>query len=218
LRFPLNGGTITEVDTLTRSKIQIQLGLPEDGRRQAAALYYEAFRQKLEPIFDSPDHAIATLAPDLSTEMAFVALDEDQVVGVAGLQHSGHHFVNAQVSAFAREFGWLRGLFKFGLFLTFGRRQREGELLMDGIVVHSSQRGQGIGTRLLQAVFDFAQANGFHSVRLDVVDTNPGARRLYERLGFVPTETHEYPYLRRWMGFSASTTMIKEINKSIEEE
>jgi ribosomal protein S18 acetylase RimI-like enzyme len=72
-------------------------------------------------------------------------------------------------------------------------------------------RGKGIGTRLLESVFDFARTEGFSSVRLDVVDTNPGARRLYERMGFVPVKTGHYPYLRRVMGFSAGTTMIREI-------
>ena len=79
-------------------------------------------------------------------------------------------------------------------------------------IVHPAMRGKGIGTRLLEAVFDFARAKGFGSVRLQVVDTNPDARRLYERMGFVATATHRHPYLRRMMGFSAVTTMVKELS------
>lgn len=61
-------------------------------------------------------------------------------------------------------------------------------------------------------MFEFAQANGFSTVRLDVADTNPGARRLYERMGFAPTHTQKYPFLRNIVGFSAGTTMIKQID------
>ena len=97
------------------------------------------------------------------------------------------------------------------LFHLFWRRHRPDELLMDGIAVHAEMRGQGIGTRLLEAVLDFARSHGYNSVRLDVVDTNPGARRLYERMGFVVVRTREYPYLRS-LGFSAVTTMVKRLD------
>jgi ribosomal protein S18 acetylase RimI-like enzyme len=82
---------------------------------------------------------------------------------------------------------------------------------MDGIVVHPSARGQGIGTQLLEALFQYAREHGFARVRLDVVDTNPRARQLYERQGFVAVKTRQYPFLRRVLGFAAVTTMIKEL-------
>lgn len=45
-------------------------------------------------------------------------------------------------------------------------------------------RGQGVGTALLIALLTFARARGVHAVSLSVEDGN-GARRLYERAGFV---------------------------------
>lgn len=124
----------------------------------------------------------------------------------------GNRLDNFRTSAFVRQYGWLRGLFKLLLlYICFAERGSKGELAIDSIVVHPAMRGKGIGTRLLEAVFDFARAKGFGSVRLEVVDTNPDARRLYERMGFVATKTHRHPYLRRMMGFSAVTTMVKEL-------
>ena len=195
----------------TTDQVEIRFGLPEYCRRQAAELYYEAFRQKFEPIMSSRQHGVAILEKAFDPELAIVALCRDRLAGVAGLQYGGRQFANVKASAFAREFGWLSGLLRCTLFAFFVQHQRKGELLIESIAVDSSMRGKGIGTRLLQAVFGFAQANGFGSVRLDVVDTNPGARRLYERLGFVPTQTRKYPFLHRVMGFSADTTMIKEV-------
>ena len=118
-----------------------------------------------------------------------------------------------RTSAFARQYGWLRGLFKvLFLYFYFAERPSKGELTIESIVVRPAMRGKGFGTRLLEAVFDFALAKGFGSVRLQVVDTNPDARRLYERMGFVATKTRRHPYLRRMMGFSAVTTMVKELS------
>ncbi|HYX93159.1 MAG TPA: GNAT family N-acetyltransferase [Myxococcaceae bacterium] len=51
---------------------------------------------------------------------------------------------------------------------------------------------RGVGTKLMNQVLEVARARGV-AVRLQVLRTNPGARRLYERLGFVvvgQTATH----------------------------
>ena len=82
---------------------------------------------------------------------------------------------------------------------------------MDGIVVRADRRGRGIGTKLVFRLFDVALAHNKRVVRLDVVDTNPAARRLYERLGFVELNTEKVPFLRRVMGFSAATTMERPV-------
>ena len=58
-----------------------------------------------------------------------------------------------------------------------------GEL---GILVESRYRGRGCGTALMRRAL--AQARGrFDLVRLTVFSTNPVAKHLYERLGFVVT-------------------------------
>ncbi len=196
---------------MTREEIEIHLGLSRHFRRPAAEAYYEAFRQKLEPIIGSSQHGVAILEKDFDADRAFVALYKSEFAGIAGLHHEGRHFANFRVSTFIHEFGYLRGAAKYGLMRFAARPLRPGELLMNGIVVRSSLRGRGIGTLLLHAIVDFARINNYGSVRLDVVATNPGARRLYERLGFVATKTRQYPYLRRLFGFSAVITMKKDV-------
>ena len=55
---------------------------------------------------------------------------------------------------------------------------------------------------------EYAKENDYEKIRLDVIDTNPDARRLYERLGFVAERTNNFEGLRPVLGFGASTTMI----------
>jgi ribosomal protein S18 acetylase RimI-like enzyme len=45
-------------------------------------------------------------------------------------------------------------------------------------------RGQGIGTAIMQAVEDCARAGGVKRLALYVLDTNTGAQRFYDRLGY----------------------------------
>lgn len=48
-------------------------------------------------------------------------------------------------------------------------------------------RRRGVGERLVRAVLDEARARGLRLVHLEVTSSNDGARRLYERCGFVAT-------------------------------
>jgi ribosomal protein S18 acetylase RimI-like enzyme len=55
------------------------------------------------------------------------------------------------------------------------------------IVLLPSERGQGIGTDVIEAVLRAATAAGAREVTLSVLFNNAAARRLYGRLGFVET-------------------------------
>ncbi len=65
-------------------------------------------------------------------------------------------------------------------------REAPAHLVVD-ISLFAAWRGQGIGAALLRASQEDARAAG-RGMRLHVVHDNQAARRLYERLGFVPGE------------------------------
>lgn len=188
--------------------IRIQHGLPDALRDQAAQLYYEAFRQKLAPIFKDEAAAKRILAADFNGRYALVALDGERLVGIAGVKHDGGQLAALKWASFRQQFGLLRGTGRYLLLALLSRTQRHGELLMDGIVVDAAARGQGIGSLLLDAVIAYARERGDKTVRLDVVDTNPDAQRLYTRKGFVAEKSQHYGWMTRWMGFTGATTMI----------
>ena len=93
----------------------------------------------------------------------------------------------------------------------YERQLAPDQLMMDGIVVDPQMRGNGIGTRLLSEITTFATSDEHATIRLDVIDTNPAARRLYERNGFVPTKTEHFGYLRWLLGFGASTKLVRDV-------
>src|SRR5262245_59533508 len=57
-------------------------------------------------------------------------------------------------------------------------------------VVTSARRG-GVGRRLMQALIDQAREAGVRELLLEVLEQNPGARALYEELGFCPVRRLE---------------------------
>lgn len=58
-----------------------------------------------------------------------------------------------------------------------------GEL---GMSVRDAMRGQGLGTKLLEALFEWAQQSPqVEKICLKVFDVNEGAHKLYKKLGFI---------------------------------
>lgn len=77
------------------------------------------------------------------------------------------------------------------------QRAAPHHLLVD-ISLFPPWRAQGIGTALIRQSQAEAAALG-RGMHLHVQDANPGARRLYERLGFVAEKKAEHGYrLMRW--------------------
>ena len=77
----------------------------------------------------------------------------------------------------------------------------------------SEAREQRVSIKLLTRIADHARATGHHAVRLDVIDTNPRARALYERVGFKAKGQTKLGPFARVFGFSSATTMVLEVGE-----
>jgi len=111
----------------------------------------------------------------LETTMALPSLRlEQRMKSISELSENDHYMV-------AERAGEVVGI--AGLTVGTGRTRHSGSLF---IYVTRQQQGQGIGTRLMQSLLDLAD-NWLllRRVELTVLTENEGAKRLYERLGFV---------------------------------
>jgi ribosomal protein S18 acetylase RimI-like enzyme len=192
-------------------EIVIQNNLPENQRRQAADIYYDAFSRKLTMLTASRQELTALLARIFNPQRAIIALGGDGCVGLAGLHYDREYFTRTQRSIFTEELGWLRGLPGYLLFHAFEPTPPEDQLRIECLAVSPKDRGKGIGSKLLQAVYSLAKKAGKSAVSLEVVDTNPNAQRLYERQGFKAIRSMHYPYLRNIAGFTAVHVMVRMV-------
>ena len=170
--------------------IKIQFGLKSEQRHAAAQGFYQAFQEKCA-IFGSRDRVIRALAAGMNVRQAIVAVLNEEVVGIAAFKFRNRPFLDLQSSNCMRELGVFRGLLAVFMHIIFKREPCPRELLMYGLYVSDRYRGRGIGTLLLDAICTLARAKVKQFVRLQVVDTNPNARQLYERLGFVADKTKD---------------------------
>ena len=188
--------------------ISYGIGLKESQFETAAHLYDEAFGEKFKVAIKSRTDGMALLESTFVGSFALTASEGKDLVGLAGFHtREGSLTSGIGASQLLSKLGMVRGFRAIVIFSLYERTPKPGELVMDGIAVHKDYRGHGIGSQLLNGIVSHAKEEGFDTVRLDVIDTNPGAKRLYERSGFVPTKVERFPYLRWLLGFGASTTM-----------
>lgn len=178
----------------------------------ATRLFAEALFQKLRPFFGEVDRAVAFLAPHLCRERAVTALVDGRIAGIAGYRLEGRELFNPGWSDLHRHFGLFGASWRAAGLTLLEKGKEAGVLSMDGIAVSPEARGRGIGTALLDAICGIARQAGRHSVRLDVIDSNPRARALYERSGFIAGETRQLGLFQLLFGFSAVTEMHRAID------
>ena len=193
----------------------IRRGFDETARAQVAALYWQAFGAKLGPVMRPETKALAYVARVMRPDHALSAIGaHGQVLGVVGFKTRDGAFVAGGYRDLAAVYGRFGGLWRL---LVLGLLQRDIEnsrFLLDGLFVEDAARGTGVGGALIEAICAEAAARGYAEVRLDVVDTNPRARALYERRGFHAVASSRIGPLRHVFGFSQSTVMVRRVAKS----
>lgn len=189
--------------------ITVSRGIPPELRERTAQLYDIAFGEKLALAIPNANGRLQLLCKTMQLEFSIGAFDGEKLIGIVGFSTSqGALTGGIDYRGLLSELGWVKGNRAAVVFSLYERKARDGELLMDGIVVDPEYRGRGVGTKLFSRLVSLAQSGQYTSIRLDVIDTNPGARKLYERLGFSEEKTEQFEFLRGILGFGASTTMI----------
>jgi len=195
-------------------EVTLKIGLPEEMRADAALLYLDAFDLKLGPILGRDERAVGYMFDVLELGHALIAMGPDgDLVGLAGFHDHAGGLVGGGFGDLWRWYGFVGACWRGALLSFFERAPGGNQLLMDGVVVTTQARGKGVGGKLLEGMEQIAQVRALDEIRLDVVDTNPRARALYEREGFVPAGEESVWPLHHVFGFRRATTMVKAVPK-----
>lgn len=187
-------------------------GFQPSQRRRVIELFWEAFKSKLELLMKPDEKAFRFFEMVVNPSYAISACSIDgTLIGVAGFKTKDGAFIGGGLKELCTVYGGVGGLWR-GLVLSILDRPIEPEtLLMDGIFVSNDMRGLGVGSALLASIKEKARADGYAKIRLDVIDTNPRARALYERQGFIASDTADMGPLRHIFRFQKATTMVFKI-------
>lgn len=190
--------------------MKITAGFSDAERATVARLYWSAFGQKLTRVMGPEAKAVPFIADVLDPTHALCARDtEGALLGVAGFKTYHGALVGGTYRDLARHYGWLGSAWRVVLLRLLERDTDNDRFLMDGIFVRETARGRGTGAALLGAICAEGARRGYAEVRLDVIDSNPRARQLYEREGFVVQGEHRLGPLRHVFGFNSALTMVR---------
>lgn len=190
--------------------ITLRIGLPTGFDDAAAALYWQAFGAKLGTLLGPDARGCAFFAATLNPDAVIAAFDGDKLLGIAAFQEGGRGFSTAGAGDLFHHYG-LGALWRMPLLALLERQSDTDTLQMDGICVADGARGQGVGTALFDALFDLARDRGYRRITLDVIDSNPRAKALYQRLGFQATGRAGTSFLRPILGFRHATRMVRAL-------
>ncbi len=191
--------------------IHIRWGIDDLQRVPIAEILYDSLSDKLIPVFGSRNRGIPCIASILQPERALLAMNNGDVVGIAGLQFRGREYLDPSLLTLRKHLGVgiFRAMFNGWL---LEHRVKKNELFVDTIAVAEQYRGLGIGNKLLQTVIDFSRRQNFSCVKLSVIGTNTRAKKLYERTGFREESVQKIPYpWSRTFGFEYAIDMIFEL-------
>jgi ribosomal protein S18 acetylase RimI-like enzyme len=191
----------------TRTEIKIIEGLPEHLYHQTAEIIYEAFGRKINCIIRPKDKAILILERSINPELGFFAISKGKVIGFLGIHYLNNEFLKMNFSNINKEFNFLKSFFIWFLFRIDSPNLKKEEIRINYLAVEKSIRGSGIGTKLTKKFLDYAKKQGFKTARLEVVNTNPRAKKLYEKIGFSVKKIKKYYFLTRRAGFSEEAIM-----------
>lgn len=195
----------------------IQAGFREEDKDTAAALYWEAFGEKLGFAMGPKPKGIAFTRSVIRADHGISATsDEGALLGIVGFKTTKGALVDGNFTDLRAVYGFFGAIWRTAILSLLERDEENKRFLMDGIFVTEAARGQGVGQALLTAVCNEAHQRGYKEIRLDVIDTNPRARALYERFDFHAEKTMQLGPLRHFFGFSAATTMVKALNSNSE--
>lgn len=192
--------------------MKVVQGFRPNDRARVAALYWDAFGDKLGKVMGPAAKGRAFVERVARQDHAICAYDGDTLLGVVGFKTHQGAFVGGTLRDLAAIYGWFGCLWRAALLSMLERDVENERFLMDGIFVVDQARGRGVGTALLDAVAQEATARGFHEIRLDVIDKNARARSLYERRGYRATKEETTGPLRYVFGFSKATTMVRDLS------
>ncbi len=192
--------------------VTVQAGLPVGQEDTAAALYWEAFGHKLGIVMGPREKGLAFVRRVIDGSHAISAVDDNgTLLGVAGFKTYQGALVGGNFGDMRAIYGTMSALWRAAAISLLERDTENKRFLMDGIFVTPQARGKGVGTALLDGIIAEGKKRGYDSVRLDVIDTNPRARALYERHGFKPVNTTQMGILKPLFRFGSATTMVRDL-------
>jgi len=178
-------------------------------------IFYDSFERKITAFIKSKQKALSIFENSLNTDRIMLAVEDKKITGMAGLHYDDRNFTDIKYGTLKTHYNPLKSFFMYWIIRLTTPKIKEGTVRIDSLAVDKSYRGKGIGTKLIKGVIEFARQNNYSQVLLEVVNTNPMAKALYERMGFKVKKKVNFYFFTRSAGFSSEYIMVYKIPENL---
>ena len=149
---------------------------------KVAELIYDVDFRTFDMLFKDSSKAVLTIANDLKkhepTDTFKVILNDDgEIIGMLMVYASKKPPLDIRIKS-------LKLIIVDILDYFVLCDVKKDDLYLAEIAIDDSQRGQGLGGKVINDVIEYAKSKNFNRVLIDADFRNVGARKLYERIGF----------------------------------
>lgn len=195
-----------------------KLDIKKHSPHKVAELLYETDRTILNFFYGNKANASRILEKlirlgenNLGHENIYVVTQDEVVTGVL-LYFGGNHHKLGELKFLFKNLNLVDAIrfllidLKDSLILS---HLEKCDFYLAGVAVHEKFRGQGVGNFMLNQGINKARQKGCKRVVLDVALDNPGAKRLYERVGFKVFDKRSYPWFGGRIGMFNMEFILK---------
>jgi len=193
--------------------MKIVKGIGDKKINQISDILYDSFKKKLNIFIKDDKKAFNIIKRSVNLDMGFYALDdEEEVIGVLGTITDTDHFYKLKFKSILREYSFVKALMKYiPLKIETMKKVKKGEVYINLFAVKKGYRGRGIGSELLNAISNYFKEGGYKYLKLTIINTNLGAKKMYEKHGFDVEKETKYGFLTKKAGFRSVFHMKKKL-------
>lgn len=158
--------------------------LDDAKKRELAEIVVDGFADTMSSISKNKADLAKLFIASFDYSMVYSCLCNDKICGMVGIGTNMQRPFNVDKQVCIDLFGKFKGKmvgYQLCMMLEKPAVKNDTDLYIDFLTTDSNVRGQGIGTLLLEYLFEWTE---YHDYYLDVLSQNRNAKGLYEKLGF----------------------------------
>ncbi len=192
---------------MERVKVQ-KLQSSNEIRKAASEIFVDAYYKNLSYFSKNKEVLSKAFYKSFLLEHFFGAFINNELVGIFALSDEKERCFKIIKEDFIKNFGLIKGYLAYlGMKNELEhpiKLQKKGSFV-EAVAVRVEKQGHGVGNSMMQ----YAIENNEY-LELDVVDTNIGAIKLYEKLGFKIFKEVPEKYFKKAKGFNKRLYMYFE--------
>ncbi len=182
-----------------------------ENKEKVIEILMTAFNKKFSSVIKNEEKLRKLMKKYINFENAFYCYYEGEIVGVLGFESKNKKFDKINFWTLLFEIGIIKMIKTILLYAPFSRKLKENEIRIIAIAVDENKRGLGIGTHLLQKFYNYSREEKFQKILLEVVDTNPKAKKLYKEHNFKDSNYIKLDSRHKAAGFNGVYFMEKNL-------